>query len=345
MRRSQINMKSILAIILLFALSYEYIPITEAAPYIPRPAIPSELEEVEEVSTSESQEDGSVNKESNSQDTRRRNESDTSSHSGDIENNQDESSSLLSTEAIVYSANAFDNDKDLANYRKYLEESPKTQHQFKVREDSEKKILYVNYTDQAILEGQPILLFADTQLDNREQADTLMEDTLNIYPDLLVKGEIVEEGKKYNMVFAIRPTVKETGDLWFDGEGNRVEYEGQRTAYTYEVKQGQEDKYRPAIERAFPGAFEFTSKKEGAVDKVTMTPTTQSTQEEPALVERDLSLLDRLNMWFTNLFSNIDLRAFLDQLGIPEQHHLKVIFACVILLIVLAALIVVLGRR
>lgn len=344
--------ESFISCLLIFIITVCFFSVqrVQATPFIPRPAVPSDLQSLEH-----SSEDNSENGSGENNDVQISSmENFNSSSSSENTLTLDESKSLLDTNIVVYSANAFENLKDLNDYQDYIKNNKDLMNQLELKVDLEKKIIYANYTDQARIENHPILLYVENNSDNETDIKNFVDEMLHLYPDLLVRGEEVPNGRKFDSVFSINPLVKDTRKLWFNDQLKQIVYEGERNQFEYSYKKQDSDMYRPVIEKYFPGLFEFSSKEEGSSVKVRVKPIIQSENSEETASEnnhvrrtreRSSTFLERVNLAITNFFDRIDLRSLLNKFHIKEEYHLIVIFGIVLFLILVGVMLFVVSRR
>ncbi|MBG9981270.1 hypothetical protein [Facklamia lactis] len=364
------SVSSIVVILSLLGVSMQSISgQEEESIYVPRPARPSELSS--QTDESEETSEGEVTDEERGQQVEEREGSleDTEEESKESEESEDpesrsnkekrdESAGLFETPIVVYPVNEFSSKKDLKAFVEYLEIEKSTKDQF-VTEDistDERFLLNVSYSDTAKESGQPIVLYAPFEFESEAAAEEFIEHNLSIYPDLFFTGEpyLIEGDQKqlYDVAFGIRPHVN-TIAFVNDREAKKIYYSEERSDYTYEIEIGEEDPYQEAIEKAFPGQFNFEQKKDGNVTKVTMKQIAENPEQETikkkaeeTKKERQSSgIFGKIKTASSNLMDKVKLKDRMVAVGIPQENVGIVGIGLVMSIILLVLLLIVLSRR
>lgn len=298
-------MKKILKLIALSSLLVTMIPIVEGiraeedqSTYIPRPARPSELQRQRNQETSnendeteaEEQTSSGAGDDTNNGDTDNDGETDTNNGA---ENNQDDPEEEETTvEALspedflkdnfkVYTVYELSDPEDIEYLKSSIQEDNYTEDQYEVLEeniDDGLVRLRYEYSDQASENKRPLFIYIDAMLQNQEQAQNFINQQLNLFPDILSGGDILEidnnERSRYDIALAIRVGA-EAQKVLYNPQTKLIEYNAERQPYSYLVEEGQEDTIRKTIEEIFPDNFEFTEEETDEGTMVTMTPLVQ----------------------------------------------------------------------
>ena len=328
--------------------------------FIPRPALPSQMREKDsetsqqsEESTGESDQATDPNQEEGSQvstseeDSESNSQDDEKSDSDSDKEDEKQDQGLFDGEIVIYPNNIFENKENLKEFVKYIEEETHTKGQFQLQEDEENLMLTVTYADAAKADKQPIVFYGETGFENEEKAKTFIEDALLVYPDLFFQGEPVKAGDKYDIAFGLRPNVNSQA-VWYDTEAVQVKYTDKRKPYTYTVKKGEEDKYKPAIEAAFPDIFEFKEEEADGGKKVTMRQIEESRESQqtnegrsfikfPTFMQPAVDVLNDLGDMIYDFLDQVGVAHYLDGFNVIGENAwvLSLITICIVLALLL----------
>lgn len=345
---------SILAVSSLMLTSSEMIFAQDQEPFVPKPALPSQLQKKESTVESESPESElEDNDQENTQDsepTTRENDSkeeSTSEKSTKKEDKNQAPKGLLDGDIVVYPNNVFESKENLKDFVEYLQTNDHTKNQFNVETDEENLLLAVTYTKDAKDDKQPIVFYGETSFDSKDKAQHFIDDALLMYPDLFFQGEPVESEDVYHIALGIRRHVNSQA-VWYDQDRQLIKYTDKRKPYTYVVKKGQEDKYKPAIEAAFPDIFEFKEEETSDGKKVTMKQVQVSRESQqnnlgrsfikiPKQIQPIVNVLNTAGDTIYKWLSQIGLSHYLDGFNVVGENAwvLTLVSICVVLAILL----------
>lgn len=323
---------------------------------IPKPASPSQMRQREETTTETNEPEEPRDDESEEAPEPTNSDIEDGRSSEDNEDDKDEEKdkeatdnkkSLFDGEIVVYSNNVFENKENFKEFVKYLEGEEHTKGQFKLQEDEENLTLAVNYTQDAKEDKQAIVYYEETSFDNEDKAQRLIDDSLKLYPDLFFQGEPVKSGDKYDIALGLRTTVNSQA-VWYDEEANQIKYIDKRKPYTYIIKKGEEDQYKPAIQSAFPDAFEFKEEETDDGKKVTMKQVEVSRESQqtnvgrsfvqfPSYLQPAVNILNDGGDKIYAMLESVNLAKYLDGFNVVGDNAwvLTLVSLCVLLALIL----------
>ncbi|MGF3112132.1 hypothetical protein [Facklamia sp. P9177] len=300
-------------------------------PFIPRPALPSDLKKVEESTNSDDESSAGQNEQKASSNT--------------VEEG------LFETDIVVYPLNEFEDQESLENFADYVKNDSSLNDQIILEDVSEESrfLLSANYRDSAKEDGQLIVLYFPVNISDQSQAQEVLDKHLLYYPDLFEKGELTSQGDGYDLAFALKVNANADG-FGIDTAKQEIEYYDQREPYQYELESNGDDPYRQAIEERFPGEFSFESVEENGKTLVTLRQLPLS--ERQASVESDDNgsnmagnLFSQFNTKVDDYLTQINLKEKLMNLGISEDNVSIVTIGVAVVLFLLGIVLIVLGFR
>ncbi|MGX7108961.1 hypothetical protein [Facklamia miroungae] len=294
---------------------------SESETFVPQPALPSELEKVKK--SANERDDGAKN----------------SKNTQSPQTNREKG--LFETNIVVYSLNEFDNLESLEDFSEYVKNDAILNDQVSLENVSKdnRYLLEATYKESAEKERQLIVFYVSAAIEGQDQAQKALEHNLFLYPDLLVKGELVPQNGKYDLAYGLNiHSNSDAFDINYDTK--EIVYDAQREPFVYEIESG-EDPYKSAIEERFPGQFKFESKTVAGKTQVTLSeiPLNESEKfqtREISSINNDGSLWSQIKSKVNNFFDQIQIKEKLINLGISDQN-------ITIMTIVLAGVLVAIG--
>ncbi|MCR8969820.1 hypothetical protein [Facklamia sp. 7083-14-GEN3] len=300
-------------------------------PFIPRPALPSDLKKVDD----SVEIDEGAKSEEDSQEI-----SDPSEDQG-----------LFETDIVIYPLNEFEDKQSLENFTEYIKNDSNLNSQVIIEDVSESNrfLLSARYHEKATEEGQLIVLYFPVNISDKDKAIDVLEKNLLYYPDLFKKGEITQQNDGYDLAFGLRVNVN-TNSFGIDTEKQEIYYYDQRQPYRYELEFNDYDPYRQAIEERFPGEFNFESEdKDG---KVIVTLSQLPLSDGQTNIQNSEEALPLVNDLFTQIKTNIDyyltqtkIKEKLINLGISEDNVSIVTIGAAVVLLLLGIVLIIFGFR
>ena len=350
------TIQNLLKVCCLLMLLGAYTPVIKAqsdTAYVPRPAKPSELKQA-------SQEQSSFQEGTSTEEESSIKSSVTSQQTQTVEDTQNKTKEpLFENDVTIYTLNEFSSEKDLKDFKSYLDKQAAVKGQINLEDVSKEGrfLLAASYTDQADKETQAIILYLPFSYDSKAEAQSMIDEQLKIYPDLFFAGEVVENNGSFDVAFGIRSGVN-TQAFSNDVADKKLFYNQLRTTYYYQYPEGQEDPYQSAIETAFPGQFDFKTKTESGQVKVEMSQLSMTSPQnaESSENERTKSILQKVisfvqNIWemilksFNQLVNSVSQSSLLTTLGLSESSAPYIVAGLLVGLVLIGLLLIVIAKR
>ena len=334
--------QSLLVTFLFF--KFSLLPVAGQNVFVPRPALPSELDSV--TSTETVQTTAEASQESSGEIT---DEAVTTSQEESTQ--ESDNQNILDTDIVIYPLNEFDDKTVMDSFAKYVKDHPQLKNQIKLEDVSSdgRHLLEASYKETAKPENQLIVLYVAFGIEDKAEAQQALDKNLLLFPDMLVQGELAQQGDAYDLAFTVHPSF-DPNTFEMDVTHNEVYYPGTRPDFKYELEVGEEDKRKQAIEERFPGMYKFESEENNGKEVVTVSQLPieerqMSFLEETSNTGESSDFFDQVKSNVDQFMSDIKLKEKLMSLGISEDNVSVVTMGAAGALVLLGIILIIIGSR